>query len=132
MRRSSQQLLGIAVLLLLMGGCSDSTDTSIPTPAMSVSFGPTTTFSVPRGQSKTFTVTVTRTGGFSGSVTIAITGLPEGVNVGCSPSPTLAHETTLSVAATATAPVGTYTATARATGSGVLPQTTLLTINVTN
>jgi hypothetical protein len=131
MRRHAHHLRGIALaVVVLSSGCSDSTE-PIPTPALSVSFGSSTSFTVARGQSHTFPVTISRTGGFSGAVTIAITGLPEGVSVGCSPSPALGHETTLTVAAAPAAPVGSYTATARASGSGVAPQSTLLTINVT-
>jgi hypothetical protein len=131
MRSRTHKLLLTAFAVIVGGGCSETAEPT-PTPALNVSFGTSTSFTVQRGQTRTFPVTITRTGGFSGTVLVAVTGLPEGVNVGCSPSAVLGNEATLSVAASASAPLGTFTASARASGSGVAAQTQVLTITVTN
>lgn len=130
MRRRTQQILGTVLALVMAAGCSDYNE-PIPTPTMSISF-PSTAMSAPRGQSRTFPVTVTRGGGFSGTVTISVTGLPQDLSVGCSPSAVLGSTTTLTVAPGASQSLGTFTATVKATGTGVATHTTLLSITVTS
>jgi hypothetical protein len=129
MRRRTQ-FLGPALALVMAAGCSDSNAVS-PTPAVDISF-PSTSISVARGESKTFPVTVIRSGGFTGSVTIAVTGLPQDLSAGCSPSSVLSSSTTLTVAAGPSQSAGSYTATVKATGAGVATRTVLLTISVTS
>jgi hypothetical protein len=129
MSRRTQQLLGTALALVMAAGCEDSNE-PIPTPAIGITFA-STSMSAPRGQSRTFPVTVTRSGGFSGTVTVSITGLPQDLSVGCSPSAVLGSSCTLTIAPGPSASLGDFTATAKATGAGVAAKTVLLTITVT-
>ena len=129
MRRRTQHLLGMALTMVMAAGCEDSTAPE-QTPALGVSIA-STSISVAKGESKTFPITVTRTGGFTGAVTIAITGLPQDLSAGCSPSYVLGSSTTLTVVAAATQSAGAYVATLKATGAGAATKTVLLTITVT-
>jgi hypothetical protein len=132
MQRRTQQLLSTALAIVMAAGCSETTDPATDqTPAVTISFA-STSMSVPRGQSQSFPITITRRGGFTGSVSIAVTGLPQDLAAGCSPSPVLGSTSTLTIAPGPSQALGAFTATVRATGSGVVAQTVLLTITVTN
>ncbi|MGP8173078.1 MAG: cellulose binding domain-containing protein [Terracidiphilus sp.] len=85
--------------------------------------------SVAQGKTATDTITVTDVGGFTGSVTLAATGLPSGVTVAYGTNPTTTTSV-LTFTATAAATVGTYTVTITGT-SGTLTATTTITLTVT-
>ena len=80
------------------------------------------------GAGGTSTITVTDVGGFSGSVTLAASGLPSGVTAAFSPNPTTSTST-LTLTASATAATGTATVTITGT-SGSLQATTTLALTV--
>ena len=82
---------------------------------------------VAQGSSATDTITVTDVGGFTGSVTLAATGLPSGVTVVYGTNPTTGSSV-LTFTASATATAGTATVTITGT-SGTLTAT--ITINLT-
>src|SRR5262249_52982489 len=75
------------------------------------------------------TITITRTGGFTGSVGFSAAGLPGGVTASFSPTPTAGSSTTLTLAASGTATTGAATVTVTGT-SGSLSHTTTIGLTV--
>jgi hypothetical protein len=89
--------------------------------------------SVEQGSSGSVTVSLTRSGGFTGVVSLAVTGLPAGITASVSPAQLSASETSATVSATAAAavPANTYTATITATAQGVSQATASYQLTVT-
>jgi hypothetical protein len=88
---------------------------------------------VARGASGTVTVTVTRTGGFSGPVSLQPTGMPAGVTAVFS-APSVASgatTSTLTITATNSATAGTTTLSIVGNGAGTTPQTITVQLTVT-
>jgi Abnormal spindle-like microcephaly-assoc'd, ASPM-SPD-2-Hydin len=84
---------------------------------------------IAQGSSGTSTITVTPQNGFSGSVTLSASGLPNGVTAAFNPNPT-ATTSTLTLTASATAATGTSTVTITGVSGSVTATTTLsLTVN---
>lgn len=83
---------------------------------------------VARSGSATSTVTLTPANGFSGSATLAITGLPSGVTASFTPS-TIPYTTSLKLTASATAATGTVNATVTGT-SGTISAVVPLSVTV--
>ena len=102
------------------------------TPAITLSAG-TSTLSVVAGTAGTVPLTISRTGGFTGDVTLAATGLPAGVTASFAPATLTAAVTsstmTLTAAASAVSPATTVTVTA--SGTGVTAQTATVSLTVT-
>ena len=97
----------------------------------SLSAAPAAPQTVQAGGSATYTVTVTPSGGFSGAVTFAVSGVPSGASPSFNPaSVTTSGTTTLTVATTAATPPGTYQITVTGT-SGTLARTANVTLTVT-
>jgi uncharacterized membrane protein len=86
------------------------------------------TLAVTRGSSATDTVTVTGAGGFTGSVTLAVSGLPAGVTGTFGTNPTTGASV-LTLAASSTATTGTSSLTITGT-SGSLTATTSIALTV--
>jgi hypothetical protein len=84
--------------------------------------------SVIQGQSTSYTATVNPSGGFSGSVTFSVTGLPVGANGTFSPNPATGTST-ISLTTNSTAAAGTYPLTITGT-SGALTHTASVTLIV--
>ena len=91
------------------------------------------TLSLPQGSSGTIAVSVARAGGFTGVVTLAVSGMPTGVTTTIDPSQLSASTTTATVTVTTTAAVtpASYTATVTATGEGVTSATATHQLTVT-
>ncbi len=89
--------------------------------------------SVEQGGTNSVVVSLTRAGGFTGAVSLAITGLPAGVTTTVTPQQLSGATTTATVAVTAAAavPTGAYTATITATAQGVSQATASYQLNVT-
>lgn len=123
---------GTLALLVAASACgSDSpSDPGGDTPSISITLG-STTIVFQQGQDETVSVTVTRSGGFSGAVDLAVTGLPSGVTAPGAQIAAGASQATLALSAAAGAVVGSATATVRATASGVAAATATLSIEVT-
>jgi subtilase family serine protease len=85
--------------------------------------------SISQGSSGTSTITVTDVGGFTGSVTLAASGLPSGVTAAFGTNPTTGTSV-LTLTASSTATTGTATVTITGT-SGSLTATTTLALTVT-
>jgi len=87
---------------------------------------------VVRGSSGTDTITATDVGGFTGSVTLAATGLPSGVTAAFATNPTTASSV-LTLTASSTATTGPATVTITGTSGGVTATTTIaLTVSATS
>src|SRR5439155_1555933 len=83
---------------------------------------------VAAGSSTSYTVTVTPTGGFSGQVSLSVSGLPSGASGTFSPNPATTSST-LTVSIMSGTPAGTYTLTLTGT-SGSLSHSTTVTLVV--
>ncbi len=82
-----------------------------------------------QGGTATTTITVTDGGGFSGNVTLSISGLPSGVTGAFSPNPT-ASTSTLTLTASASAATGTFYATISGVSGSLTGETSLaVTVN---
>ena len=131
--RSAWALL--AGLVLGLSGCSggDSTGpgdtTPQPTPAFTLSAAPTS-LSVVQGAQGTVTVSVARSGGFTGAVSVAVEGLPGGVTASALSVAGNATSGTLTLSAGAQAAAGSATLTLRGTGSGVEARTATVNLSV--
>ena len=86
--------------------------------------------SVKQGSSTTDTITVTDVGGFTGSVTLALSGLPTGVTAAFATNPT-ASSSVLTLTAASSATIGSATLTITGT-SGSLSATTTIALTVTS
>lgn len=99
-----------------------------PTPDFSLSASPSSQ-TVAQGAGTSYTVNITPTGGFTGGVTLSVSGLPSGATGTFSPNPATASST-LSVSTASTTPTGSFALTI--TGiSGSLTHTTSATLVVT-
>ena len=103
-----------------------------PTPNFNVTATPSSQ-TVVAGGSTSYTATVTPTNGFTGSVTMSVSGLPSGASGSFSPNPVVitsgAVNSTLTVTTVNTTPAGTYTLTIAGT-SGTLNNSTTVTLVV--
>jgi subtilase family serine protease len=99
------------------------------TPSFTLSDSPGSVIITQGGAGGTSTITVNDQGGFTGSVTLAASGLPSGVTAVFSPNPT-ASTSTLTLTANSTATTGTVTVTVTGTSGSLVATTTLsLTVN---
>lgn len=89
--------------------------------------------SIEQGQTASFTLSVARTGGFSGEVTVAADPLPNGIGVVASPSVLSESATSSSITVTVARSVApqAYSLVLRASASDVDPVTTSLSLHVT-
>jgi hypothetical protein len=91
--------------------------------------------SVPQGDGGTVTISLIRGGGFSGAVSLAITGLPTGVATSITPAQltgtTASATVNVTVLTTLGVLVGTHRATVTATAQGVALATTTFVVTVT-
>jgi subtilase family serine protease len=99
------------------------------TPSFTLSASPSS-LTVTQGSSGTSTISVTDVGGFSGSVTLAASGLPSGVTATFGTNPTTGTSV-LTLTASATATTGTSTVTITGT-SGSLTATTSISLTVSS
>jgi hypothetical protein len=88
------------------------------------------TLTVAQGGGDRTSILVNRTGGFGGSVAIALSGAPSGLTPVLEPASTSGNSVLLSLAASQSLAVGTYTLTATGTSAGVGNQQATITVNV--
>ena len=94
-------------------------------PASSFTIAPSaSTLTVVQGKTATDTITVTDVGGFTGSVTLAASGLPSGVTAAFGTNPTTGTSV-LTLTASATATAGNSTVTITGTSGSVTATTTI-------
>lgn len=108
--------------------------TVAPVPVVDFSLAATpASVTINRGGTATSTVAVTRTGGFSGSVTLAASGLPAGVTAAFSPNPTAGAASALTLTASPTATLGAANVTLSGTGGpGIRTSALSVTVADTN
>jgi hypothetical protein len=94
-----------------------------PVPEFSLVADPAT-LTVQQGQAQTSQIQITRSGGFTGAVTLAAEGLPTGVTAAFDPAAPTANASTLTLTAAAGAAVGTSNVTVKGTGTGVTGEKT--------
>jgi subtilase family serine protease len=100
------------------------------TPSFTLSDSPSS-LTITQGGSGTSTITVTDVGGFTGSVTLAASGLPSGVTAAFGTNPTTGTSV-LTLTASSTATTGSATVTITGTSGSLTATTTLaLTVNST-
>ena len=100
-----------------------------PTPDITLSATPAS-LTVNRGASGTSTITITRSGGFTGSVAFSASGVPSGVTASFNPASTTGASTTLTLLASGTAALGPATVTITGTGGGLTRTASIsLTVN---
>ena len=103
----------------------------VQTPDYSLSASPASQTVAP-GASTSYTVTVTPSGGFNGTVTFSVSGLPAGAGASFNPaSVNTSGSSTMNVTTSASTPVGSYPLTITGT-SGTLSHTTSVTLVVAN
>ena len=83
-----------------------------------------------QGGQATTSVNINRTGGFTGTVTLAATGLPQGVTAAFNPASTDGNSATLTLTAGAGATTGAATITVQGTATGVAERTATLGVTV--
>lgn len=122
------------VLLVLTLGCGGDGSTTSPEPSgtLRISLAPPAG-SIAAGSSGAAQVSITRGGGFTGSVTLIVEGAPSGVTAALSASSVASGVSTASVdlAVGESVTPGTYTLTIRASGSGVESATATYMLAVT-
>jgi len=102
--------------------------TGTPAPSFTLGASPAS-LTVIQGASGTSTITVTGQNGFTGSVTLAASGLPSGVTASFTPNPTTGSSV-LTLTASGVASLGTYTVTITGTSGSLTATTTVaLTVN---
>lgn len=123
------RMAGAVAGLLLLVACGD--DDSSGNPAIGVSVNPGS-INVEVGGSGSATATVSRSGGFNGSVSLTVGGAPAGMTVGFNPQslPTASTTSTVEIAVANTVAPGTYTLTITATGVNVADASDELTVVV--
>ncbi|MBL8960894.1 MAG: hypothetical protein JNJ98_13655, partial [Gemmatimonadetes bacterium] len=137
MRRLARLVLLLGVFTLSAcsgGGDSGGTTPPPPPPVGTLTWAlSSTSATLTAGGSTTLAVAIVRGGSFTGTVTLAVTGLPSGVTGTFSPASLDAATTTasLTLAATTSAAVGTSTLTLTASGAGVTATTANATLTVT-
>src|SRR5215468_10239451 len=78
-----------------------------------------------RGASGTSAITITRSGGFTGGVTLSASGLPSGVTASFNPTSATGTSSMLTLAASTTATLGAATITVTGTGGGLTRTATI-------
>ena len=128
-RGSASGLQDQTSTLTVTVSATGTTPTTPSTGAFALSLSPSALTLAP-GASGTATLAVTRSGGFSGAVTVSASGTPTGMTVGASPNPVTGGSATVSVTVGADMAPGSYTIALAATGGGVAPQSVPLTVQV--
>ena len=99
-----------------------------PTPSFTLSDS-TSALSIAQGSSGTDTITVNDEGGFTGSVTLAATGLPSGVTATFGTNPATGSSV-VTLTASASAPQGSAVVTITGTSGALTPATTTISLTV--
>ena len=100
-----------------------------PAPDFSISGSPGSQ-TVTAGAGTSYTVTITPSGGFTGSVSLSVSGLPSGASGTFTPNPAISSST-LNITTSSSTPAGTSTVTITGTSGSLTHTTTVsLTVNV--
>jgi hypothetical protein len=121
----------VALVAAVMAVACSGNDVVEPVPAIEIGLSPGT-LSVIQGATTTVNLSLTRSGGFTGDVSIVIEGLPFGILSTVAP-PSLdpaASSAVVALRAGTVATPGVYKLTVRATGTGVTAATAGLSVTV--
>ena len=129
LRRSAVLAAGFSAILL--SACGEDDPTPPPVQAFTLAVTPTTLSVAAGGGTGTLNVSIVRSGGFEGALTVAVEGLPTGVTASALTIAAGATTGTITVTAGATAIVGTATLTLRGTGTGVTAVTQNVQLSIT-
>ena len=134
--RSSARLLPLAVLLAVIGcsGGDKSSPTQPPGQQGTLTLSTTTpAVLIAVGGTGVANLAIARGGGFTGTVSLSVSGLPTGITGTFAPASLDASSTTSVLALTAAASVaaGTSTLTVTASGTGVTSQTATIVLTIT-
>ena len=123
---------GFAILCLACDGTDDDDGPTGNTGSITIVVGPATA-SIQPGSSTFVTVTLTRAGGFTGTVTVTIAGLPNGVTATMAPAQLTGNAVTsrIDLTAAATAALASATVTVSAAAQGVTTATASFQLAVT-
>ena len=119
--RSAVITVYVFVTLGLLAACNG--DQSVPRLDLTVQ---PTDVTIERGGSATVTVGVTRSGAFTGDVTVELLDPPDGLNADALTIPSGSQSATLTVRADGAAVIGTHALTLRGEGAGISDTTTLM------
>ena len=124
------RLLAGTLGLGMIAGCGTSEPGLTPAIGMTIS---KSTLTIAQGGNDNLVATISRTGGYTGTVTVAVDGAPAGVSAAVTNLSTTGGTTTGTVTVTVGAAVvpGTFAITVRASGSGVTDVTSALSLIVT-
>jgi hypothetical protein len=86
--------------------------------------------SVNRGSPATYTITITRSGGFTGAVSLSASGVPSRTTASFSPNGTTGNTSTFTISTAKNSVRGTFTVTITGTGSGVANATTSVQVTI--
>ena len=128
-----KRLMSAVVAAAAVAACSGGDDNGVePTPTIDIALSQAALTIIQGGQNQTATVTLTRGGGYTGAVNIAVEGAPAGVTATASPASIASGSTTstITIAAAANATVGAATLTVRASGNGVTEKTQTIALTV--
>ena len=110
---------------------SGGTTPTTPTPGGAFALGlAPSALSLTQGGTGSATLAITRSGGFTGAVTVSASGAPNGMTVSASPNPATGTSAAVSVTVASDLAPGSYTIALAATGAGVAPQSVPLTVQV--
>jgi hypothetical protein len=127
--RRSDLLCGVALLVLASacggGGDAPTDPEPAPTPAFTISVSGSTPATIAQASSGSATITISRTGGFTGAVSLAVEGAPAGVTI--TPGSTT---TSLTIDVSLNVPAASYPLTVRASAAGVVTQTAAMNLVV--
>ncbi len=131
----SARFVGLVAAVGVAAGCGSSDGPGGdpgPNPTISISVTPSS-LTVVQGGSGSVSASITRGGGFTGTVNIVTEGAPAGVTAAVSNVTTSGTTTsgTVTVSVPTSVAPGTYTLTVRASGSGVTDATTTFSLTVT-
>lgn len=103
---------------------------TVPDPGnFSLTLSPAT-LTLTAGQSASSTVSITRSGGFTGAVSMSMEGLPSGVTAAFTPATVTGAQAQLSITASGAAAAGAFTATVRGSATGLGARTASLAVTV--
>ena len=128
-----KRLMSAVVAAGAVAACSGGDDNGVePTPTIDIALSQAALTIIQGGQNQTATVTLTRGGGYTGAVNIAVEGAPAGVTATASPASIASGSTTstITIAAAANAAPGTANLTVRASGNGVTEKTQTIALTV--
>ena len=111
----------IAAAMLALAGCGGGSSVQTQPPSFTLSASPASP-SVGQGGSATTTITVIGQNGFSGTVSLAASGLPNGVTASFNPAST-STSSVLTLAATSSTATGTTQITVTGTSGSLAPST---------